>query len=354
MTRFAWRLSQTQTLVVTGALGALAIVAAITGVHLSHLYSDLVKPCSTNGDCGLAIGEFTNHYRFLQNALQDLLRIAPALIGLFWGGPLIARELETGVYRFAWTQTVSRSRWAITRLAVVGGVAVLVSGLLTLTITWWYRALDTVDFNAYSVFDARDVAPIGYTFFAFAMGALLGAVIRRTLPAMAATLAAFVVARIAIQTWVRPYLMPSRHLTASILGAGNFGFFSKNGGPPILAAQADGPPGSWVIHNQLINSSGHVATMAERTAFVAQHCPNVRPAGPPDLTGPGKAAPLPPGLGHALDSCRTAAAQAFHIRVTYQPASHYWPLQWLELGVYVVLGLAAAATCVWWVTRRIV
>ena len=353
MTRFAWRQSQTQTLLVTGALGVLAIAAAITGVRLSHLYHDLVAPCTTNGNCGLAIGEFVDHYTFLQNALQFLLRIAPALVGIFWGGPLIARELETGVYRLAWTQTVSRSRWVVTKLAVVGGTAVAVAGLLTLTITWWYRSLDQVDHNMFSVFDARDVVPIGYTFFAFMLGALAGAVIRRTLPAMAATLGVFVFARIAIQTWVRPYLMPSRHLTLSVADSKGFGFMSSNGGPPLLTVQAGGPSGSWTLHSQLVDHAGHVVSSAERAAFVAQHCPNIGPAGPPDLKGPGTAVPVPPNLGHALDTCRDAASHSFNVLVTYQPSSHYWPLQWLELGVYVLLGLAAAAACVWWVTRRI-
>jgi hypothetical protein len=351
MTRFAWRQSQNQTVLVTAALATLAILAAFTGVHLSHLYDDLIKPCGAGRGCGLAIGEFTNHYVFLQNALQFLLRIAPALIGVFWGAPLIARELETGSYRLAWTQTVSRSRWVVTKLAVVGGAAVLITGLLTLTITWWYRALDSLNGSMFPVIDARGVLPIGYTFFAFMLGALAGAVIRRTLPAMAATLAVFVFARIAVQTWVRPHLMPSRHLTASILGAPDFGFMSRNGGPPLLVARADGPPGSWVLHNQLVDSSGHVATAAERAAFVAQHCPNI---GPPPLSGNGKAVPVPPGVGDAINSCQEAAARTFHVLVTYQPASHYWPLQWLELGLYAVLGLAAAAACVWWVTRRIV
>ena len=292
--------------------------------------------------------EFLNHDNFLQGALMFLLRIAPAVIGVFWGGPLIARELETGTFRLAWTQAVSRRRWVLTKLAFVGGTAVIVAGVLTLAITWWYRALDSLNDGMWGVFDARDVVPIGYTFFAFMLGALAGAIIRRAVPAMATSLGGFVFTRIAIQLWVRPHLLPARHLTAAITNDG-FGFMSRNGGPPELVVKAGGPAGSWVLNSQLVDNSGHIASSSERTAFVAQHCANIFPAGPP----PGKAAPLPPGLGHAIDSCQAAAAQNFHVLVTYQPASHYWPFQWLELAIYVVLGLIAAGLCFWWVTRRI-
>jgi len=76
MTRFAWLQSKAQTLVVAGLLAALAITTGITGVHLSHLYHQLVAPCIATNSCGLAMDEFFRHYSFLQNALMFLLRIA--------------------------------------------------------------------------------------------------------------------------------------------------------------------------------------------------------------------------------------------------------------------------------------
>jgi len=43
----------------------------------------------------------------LQSFVKILLLAAPALIGMFWGAPLIAREFETGTFRLAWTQDVT-------------------------------------------------------------------------------------------------------------------------------------------------------------------------------------------------------------------------------------------------------
>ena len=57
-----------------------------------------------------------------------LLLVVPAIIGIFWGAPLVARELETGTYRLAWTQSVTRTRWLAVKLAVVGSPASPSSG----------------------------------------------------------------------------------------------------------------------------------------------------------------------------------------------------------------------------------
>ena len=155
MIRFAWLQTRTQT-VATAALFALAVLAALTGVHLAHLYTSLVTHCQSG--CDLATSQFL-HYNFLQHAFDILSQVAPPLIGLFWGAPLLAREFETGSYRLAWTQSVSRSRWLLTKLGLGALATATLAGLLTLTITWWYRSLDKVGTNQYSVFDRSGPGP---------------------------------------------------------------------------------------------------------------------------------------------------------------------------------------------------
>jgi ABC-type transport system involved in multi-copper enzyme maturation permease subunit len=352
MTRFAWLQSRTQTLIAAALLAALAIVAAITGIQLSHLFHSSVAHCTTG--CGLAIEQFLSHDSFMDHALDILARAVPALLGLFWGAPLLAREFETGAYRLAWTQSVARSRWLVTKLALGGLATVAVAGLLTLTITWWYTSRDQVGgSNPYAVLDRRDIVPIAYAVFAFALGALAGAVIRRTVPAMAATLAVFVFVRVAISVWVRPHLLTPVRKTLSLLGAGpripvQFGLESRNGGELHLFVQGDGPPRSWTLSSHLLTSSGHRLSSGEMSAFLQQHCPNVNVT-PPPPPGPGiTKAPA----GDAGRACLDQVARTYHLLVTYQPANRYWTFQWLETGMFVVLALAAAAGCYWWVTRR--
>ena len=348
MTRFAWLQSRTQTVVVAVALAGLAVAAAITGVHLSHLYSTLVAHCTTG--CDFATAQFLSHDSFFDHLLDLLALVAPALIGVFWGAPLLAREYETGTYRLAWTQSVSRRRWLLTKLAFVGLVTVAVAAVLTLTVTWWYRAFDHVGANQYDVYDRRSIVPIGYALFAFALGALAGAVLRRTVPAMAVTLAGFVFVRVGVALWVRPHLLPPLHRVLPLGGGPEIGFASREGsGVVALVAKAAGPPNAWTLSSHMVTSSGHVATYADRVAFVREHCPLI--AVPPKPTGSGVAR-APAGLDAAMRSCTSAAQHTFHMVVTYQPAGRYWTLQWLETGIYLVLAMLAAAGCYWWVVRR--
>jgi hypothetical protein len=341
VTRFAWLQARTPVLVVVAALAALAVASAVTGVHLAHLRNSLVTHCQTG--CDLATAQFLSHQQFLQRALDPLAQVVPALFGIFWGAPLLAREFETGTYRLAWTQSVTRTRWLVTKLAVLGLSTIVLAGLLTLTITWWYRSLDVLDTNQYAVFDRRNIVPIGYAAFAFVSGVLFGAVIRRTLPAMAATLGVFVFTRIAITQWVRPHLLSPMHTTLSLLDANRLGFEASNGSSVRLVVGGGAPPNGWGLSSKLVNASGHVESAADRAAFVHQYCPAVA-----RLTG-GSAQPPDPT---AFRACQTQAAHLFHLVVTYQPASRYWTFQWLETGIYLVLALAAALATYWSVTRR--
>jgi hypothetical protein len=349
MTRFAWLQSRTQTLTVAAAIAVLAIVAAITGVHLSDVYDGSVRNCQVS--CGVAMSEFLSDQRFLQQALEILARLAPALFGLFWGAPLLARELETGTYRLAWTQSVTRARWLVTKLAVVGLATVAAGGLLTLTITWWYRSIDTVGANQFAVFDRRGIVPVGYAVFAFASGAFIGAVLRRTLLAMATTLAVFTVARVAIGAWVRPHLISPLHQTKSVLDADRFGLGNfRAGSVPPLVARASGPPKSWTLSSHLVTNAGTVPSPAELASFLRQSCPDLLlPPAPPPAGGHILIGGPNPGMTGA---CQAQAAQLFRVVVTYQPAARYWTLQWLETGVFVALALLAAAGSYLWITRR--
>lgn len=355
MTRFAWLQSRTQTLVAAGLLAALAIAAAVTGVQLSHLFHRDVAHCTSG--CGFAISRFLSRYTFMDRALDILARAVPALLGLFWGAPLLARELETGTHRLAWTQSVTRSRWLLTRLALGALATAALAGALTLTVTWWYRSRDQVGgTDQFALFDRRDVAPIAYALFAFACGALVGAVVRRTVAAMAATLGAFVFARVAVSVWVRPHLLSPLHRTMSLVGAGpakpvSLGIGFSNGGPLQLFAQGQGPPRSWTLSSRLVTGTGHPVSQGQIAAFLHQHCPQVGP--PTAAPGPGVGLPQPgDAAAHAAHACLQQVAKTFQLLVTYQPADRYWTFQWLETGIFVALAVAAAAGCYWWVTRR--
>jgi hypothetical protein len=134
--------------------------------------------------------------------------VVPGLVGLFWGAPLVARELEEGTFRVVWTQSVTRRRWLLTRLAVLGLVATVASALLSLVVTWWSSPIDRAKASPFSSFDVGGVVPVGYALFALVLGVAAGLVLRRTVAGMAVALVGFVAARLAVKHGSAPPCSP--------------------------------------------------------------------------------------------------------------------------------------------------
>ncbi|HEX3721179.1 MAG TPA: hypothetical protein VHV31_00215, partial [Nitrolancea sp.] len=231
MVRLTWLQFRFQVAISVAALAAVAIVLAITGSHLAHLYHTTVANCAAQNDCSSATNAFLLNDQFLQNMLGPLLLIVPGLIGIFWGAPLIARELEAGTFRLAWTQSVSRTRWLEIKLSLVALASMIVAGLISLMVTWWSSPFDRIHKNRFApgVFDERGIVALGYALFAFALGITAGVVIRRTLPAIATTLVGFVIARLAMASWIRPHLMGPAHLSLPLASSPGLGFESSAG-----------------------------------------------------------------------------------------------------------------------------
>ncbi len=140
------------------------------------------------GDCTAEIDNFLSQFMASNHTIYDLAQMmtyaVPALLGVFWGAPLIARELEAGTHRLVWNQSVTRTRWLATKLAIVGGAAALTAGLLSWAVTTSSNRIDdaTGDRITPLLYGARGIVPIGYAIFAFTLGVTLGMLIRRTSP----------------------------------------------------------------------------------------------------------------------------------------------------------------------------
>src|SRR5579863_1943911 len=98
MTWLAWRQFRTPALVVALVLAAVAVVYGLTGPHLLHLYDTIVKPCTANHDCTSVTASFLANERSWKS-VSKLLIFFPLLLGMFWGAPLVAREIESGTFR---------------------------------------------------------------------------------------------------------------------------------------------------------------------------------------------------------------------------------------------------------------
>jgi hypothetical protein len=330
---FTWRQFRTQTWFTIGALAALGVVLVITGRSIADAYADAnVAACGS--DCATAINSFlhqvtTGTSGTVYDLATTILYVVPALIGSFWGAPLLARELETGTYRLAWNQSVSRSRWLATKLAIVGAAAAATAGLLSWAVTSWAHQIDQAagDRIIPGLFAARGIVPIGYAVFAFVLGVTAGMLIRRTVPAMAATLAIYSAAVLSMQEWIRAHLRPASHATnpldTSSLDTLNIGASNQ-----LTVVASDNLPGAWVLSNQTITPSGQV------------------------FTGP--ANPQYCGADTAPQVCTDwVGSLGLRQDLTYHPADHFWSLQWTETGVLIAIAVLLAGFCFWWTRRRL-
>lgn len=356
MIRFTWLQSRTQTAVAIAALVVVAVVLAITGSHLVHLYDTNVASCKAQNDCSTATSTFLKNDDNLGIWLGVLVIVVPGIIGIFWGPSLVARELETGTFRLAWTQSVTRTRWLAVKLGVIGLASMAVAGLLSLMLTWWASPLDRVKMNPFGSFDQRDIVPIGYAAFAFALGVTAGVVIRRTLPAMATTLVAFVAARLASNYWLRPRLI-SPVVRDLALNPNNMGYGSSSSpfSPSSASNLQPNPPnipGAWIYSTQIVDKAGHPLT----AQFLKSACPALGsggPGGPGGGGGGGGRVQVPAGAQNVLQDCVTKLGATFHEVVSYQPASRYWTFQWYELAIYLGAAVILGGLCIWWANRRL-
>lgn len=355
MTRLSWRQFRLQTAVATGCLLAVAILFVATRGHLNSLYVVYAKAnaaCNASSNCpGVSIN--LSKLDQLLELIGTALVVLPALIGVFWGAPLIAREFENGTHRLAWTQSVTRTRWLAAKLIVVGLASVAVTGLLSLLVTWWQSPIDRAHMNRFGsgLFGERNVVPLGYAAFGFMLGAVAGLLMRRTLPAMASTIVVFLAARLAFTYGVRPNLLSPVH-KALALGANGMGFGSTNSGPPTLMPNPPDIPNAWVYWTHIVDNAGHGIT----PQFVAATCPSLSlpplPAGAPPGASVGIQVQAPTGARNALQDCVTKIGATYHEVIAYQPANRYWGFQWFETAIFLAAAVAIAGFCFWWIRHR--
>ncbi|MGA8415317.1 MAG: hypothetical protein WB808_01725 [Candidatus Dormiibacterota bacterium] len=290
-------------------LALLAAAVVGTGVEmrgfeggLACLSINAARSCGGQGDFLRAFGTLFN--------LSGWLNVIPLSLGLFVGAPLVARELERGTHRLAWTQSVTRRRWIAVKITGIVVLAAAVGGAMTLLLSWWRQPWDIINssFDA-SGFDFEGLMPLAYSLFAVSLGVLAGTLLRRTIPAMIVTLAGFLAVRLPIEFLARP------HFATPVT---------------LLDTSNAAPPGAWILDQGLVDRFGH--QVFEAQAF--QLC------GRELLQGPKLAGPC-------------LAQYGIHASVVFQPADRFWPFQFIEAGFYAAISLVCIGIAVVWIRRRL-
>jgi hypothetical protein len=238
------------------------------------------------------------------------LALLPLAVGAFVAGPMIARELESGTYKIAWTQSMSPAQWLMAKLAVpLGGMLVATSVLVVALrlLRGSFVGPRTFRFRWYEggVFQALGPVTVAGAVLGIAVGALAGLLVRRTLLAMVATVLAVGAVLATLQLW-RIVLWPVRTWVGGGDGPGGRVWVSSEGWQTAAGVRID---------------TGPCVEVARRAAFEANR----------DV------------YGSAFDKC-VADRGGVTRYVDYHPASHFWPLQLVETGI--LLALAGAAVFV--------
>jgi ABC-type transport system involved in multi-copper enzyme maturation permease subunit len=337
-----WRQFRAAGAMMLAALAALAAVLALTGPGLADDYATGIAACTSQpGGCSDFVRQFFNHHQGSFLAVTAVVLILPALIGLFWGAPLITRELEAGTHRLVWNQSVTRTRWLAVKLALTGLAAMTAAGLGSLAVTWWSSPIDKTAAGFPKMgpllFATRGIVPIAYAVFAFALGVTVGMLVRRTIPAMAITLAVFVAVQFAMPLLVRPHLAPPTRSTVQITES-NLEDFSFGPDRPIRVSAKAADTGAWVLSSHTVDASGHAVD-------------SIPPSPSPSLSPfSGPCAPSQRGLSPCLAE---VTRLGYRQQVTYQPSSRFWPFQWYETGIYTALTVGLAGLCFWRIRRRL-
>jgi ABC-2 family transporter protein len=318
MTWLVWRQYRAQ-----GAIAAAAVIL-VDGFQIASHWHSMLVTCSGNSACLQQQAPLVNG---VVSDLPYLSLIVPAVLGMLWGAPLVAHELESRTSDFAWAQSVTRTRWLTVKAGWLLLAAAACGGAIAALTTWWSGPTNAQFASAFTPgqFDTQGIVPIGYAVFAMALGIAAGTVARRTLPAIAVALGGFIALRLVISDFLRPH-----YITAVTTYYNVTGSFT--------------PPGqAWVLAQGAVSKTGQVVPTGWGSLYPAlpASCQKLLPESPTAKSGPS----MP-----AVFSCMQA--HGWRGFATYQPASRYWPFQGIETGIYVLLAAALIAVTFVIVRRR--
>jgi hypothetical protein len=243
---YAWR-RQRATLL-TGLLVLAACVAwgaVMKSDLMSYIHGHHAPLCKGwNGTC--ADNPWSLQAVFNSNTplkfLAGFSMAVPAIVGAFWGAPLIGRELESGTFRFALAQGMTPVRWFASRFAVAAAFTAVGSALIAALVAWWWSPVSNMLGGLYwhdgYIYNATGPSAVACALFGLAAGTAAGLLIRRVLPAMAVTLVVLGLVRFALfalrLTWLTPVTRISpgtvpKQLIGSARSAGQYGYVARDG-----------------------------------------------------------------------------------------------------------------------------
>lgn len=299
-----WRQYQKQFLIAGIGLLLFAAFMVPTGISMSHTYHQALITCKQTSSCSDLSNVLFQNDRLLFDLVVIIGVGVPFLLGLFWGVPLIAKDYEEGTNKLVWTQSCTRRAWVTSRLCWMLVAAALYGAAMAVLTTWWSRTGNALQQDRFLPmnFDAQGFMPVVYAVFAVALGAAMGAWLKRVLLALAATLGVLVLVQAIVPNFVRPHYMTPLTRTSNV--------------------QDDPTPSGsiWVLQSTATTAQGVAVT-----DILAQT---------PDAC---KSIPRTDNTKNVSEFFACLSSLGYKRSVTYQPADRYWKFQDIEAGIYLVL-----------------
>jgi hypothetical protein len=332
MAGVTWRQHRIALAGVAVLLGALGAWLWIAGTSVHHAYAAVIAchPAGSPGCLDLA-NTFNGTWNVMGYA-AIFLQLLPALIGAFAGAPVLARELETGTFRFAWTQGFERWRWALAKLVALAVVLAALTCAFSVLLSWCYQpylGASNQDLGIYgnsplvTVFSLREVTLPAWTVAVFAIAVLAGMLIRRVVPAIAATLAVYAGLAIAAAGLLREHYLA-----------------------PLVTSNSNLPGTTWIT-GQWWTRDGRFAFAGNPPASLINQC-----SFPQSPAGKGGGAAGGGGPSPVNPFAQCLAPHGYAQWTSFQPASRFWPFQWIEGGWLLLLAALLIAVTIWLVHRR--
>ena len=328
-----WRQHRTELIGLLAAALVLAVLTAVAAAFALRIRLELgVDTCvalpSGNANCVNLAQEWRNRVGPLLYLFQGFY-LVPALVASYVGGPLLARELERGTHRLAWTQGISRVRWAATTIGVVlaftlaGAVALAVVGGQTRSFLGT-PLFGTPLSRPWDTFDVEGPAFVSFMLFGLAVGAFVGAWRRRILFGMVYGILLFGVVRLGVWAELRPFYEPPIAVTqVPFVFTGTFPSFQS----PV-------PTDAWQVGYDAVDGQGEFVPQARVIALNEEF----------QRVG---CAP-----GQRCDNIFYLNQHDVYPRLLYQPADRYWRFQFYEAGLYLALTVALVAGTLVMLRRR--
>jgi hypothetical protein len=212
LVRVTARQHQTALLRTGIAVAVLAAALAATGIPLHEL-------AARGGPDWYGATRASVDYGGVLQKLALILQFAVLLAGMFLGAPLLPREIDNGTAKVAWTQAASRTRWLVGQVLPLAGLLALAALAMGAVFAWWLSPFpDPLDGSITVLspwsplrFNLTPALLAGWVVFAFSLGVLLGAAIRRTLPAVAATFVCYGAVLYEVSASWRMHYLPPLH-----------------------------------------------------------------------------------------------------------------------------------------------